>query len=58
MPVLIFGTNATRKYRSGRCAPPTHGHKDHTGGLDELRAFNFKTRKALPVYADQKTWRM
>ena len=33
----------------------THGHKDHTGGLDELRAFNFKTRKALPVYADQKT---
>ena len=24
-------------------------------GLDELRAFNFRTRKALPVYADQKT---
>ncbi|MCY4419262.1 MAG: MBL fold metallo-hydrolase [Cytophagales bacterium] len=28
----------------------THQHKDHTAGLDELRGFNFKQKKPMPVY--------
>jgi phosphoribosyl 1,2-cyclic phosphate phosphodiesterase len=28
----------------------THEHKDHTGGLDDVRAFNFIQNKALDVY--------
>lgn len=29
----------------------THAHKDHTAGLDEVRAFNFFQKKAIDVYA-------
>lgn len=29
----------------------THGHKDHTGGLDDVRAFNFFLMKTIDVYA-------
>ena len=28
----------------------THGHKDHTGGLDDIRSFNFLQRKPMAVY--------
>ncbi|HEX8532407.1 MAG TPA: MBL fold metallo-hydrolase [Cytophagales bacterium] len=28
----------------------THEHKDHTAGLDDIRAFNFFQGKAMPVY--------
>ena len=31
----------------------THGHKDHVGGMDDIRAFNWLQRKAMPVYADE-----
>ncbi len=30
----------------------THSHKDHIGGLDDIRAFNFRQQKELPVYGD------
>ena len=30
----------------------THAHRDHTAGLDELRAYNFKTGNSFPVYLD------
>ncbi|MCC8089438.1 MAG: MBL fold metallo-hydrolase [Rikenellaceae bacterium] len=36
----------------------THAHKDHTGGLDDVRAFNYTMRKPMDVYAEanaQKT---
>ena len=31
----------------------THEHADHIGGLDELRIYNYKTNKAIPVYTTQ-----
>ncbi|MBI5373273.1 MAG: MBL fold metallo-hydrolase [Sphingobacteriales bacterium] len=33
----------------------THPHKDHMAGLDDVRAFNFFTRKHIDVYADSLT---
>lgn len=32
----------------------THEHKDHTAGMDDIRAYNFRQRKAMPVYARQQ----
>ena len=29
----------------------THQHKDHTAGMDDIRSFNFKQRKDMPIYA-------
>ncbi len=29
----------------------THGHKDHTAGMDDIRAFNFTMKKAVDIYA-------
>ncbi len=31
----------------------THGHKDHTGGLDDVRALNFIKRTPFPVYCEE-----
>src|ERR1044071_5363763 len=30
----------------------THPHKDHIAGLDDVRAYNFFTRKAMQIYAN------
>jgi phosphoribosyl 1,2-cyclic phosphate phosphodiesterase len=30
----------------------THGHKDHTAGFDDIRAFNFIMKKDMEVYCD------
>lgn len=32
----------------------THEHKDHTAGLDDIRPFNFRQRKDMPVYGRQQ----
>jgi phosphoribosyl 1,2-cyclic phosphate phosphodiesterase len=29
----------------------THEHKDHIAGLDDVRAFNYRQKKPIPVYA-------
>jgi len=29
----------------------THEHKDHTAGMDDIRSFNFKQKKDMPLYA-------
>lgn len=33
----------------------THPHKDHLAGLDDIRAFNFTTQKAMNIYANALT---
>ena len=30
----------------------THNHKDHTGGLDDIRAFNYIEKKATDIYCE------
>ena len=32
----------------------THEHKDHTGGLDDLRPINFKHQKNIPLYGQHR----
>lgn len=32
----------------------THEHKDHLAGLDDVRAFNYKTKKAIDVYGSKQ----
>lgn len=29
----------------------THEHKDHIAGLDDVRAFNYRQKKSIPIYA-------
>lgn len=33
----------------------THSHFDHIGGFDDLRAFNYKTRKPVDIYVNEET---
>ncbi len=33
----------------------THSHKDHIGGLDDIRAFNFLQNKPMDIYANKET---
>lgn len=33
----------------------THPHKDHLAGLDDIRAYNFLTKKPIEVFADSLT---
>lgn len=30
----------------------THGHRDHVGGLDDIRPFNFLQNKRIPIFCD------
>lgn len=32
----------------------THAHKDHTAGMDDVRAFNFSQNMTMPIYAEQR----
>lgn len=32
----------------------THGHKDHTAGFDDIRAFNYIQKKDIDVYLDER----
>jgi len=33
----------------------THQHKDHIAGLDDVRSFNFKQKKPMPLYGNEDT---
>lgn len=32
----------------------THEHKDHTGGLDDIRSFNYLSKKPMDIYAEER----
>jgi phosphoribosyl 1,2-cyclic phosphate phosphodiesterase len=32
----------------------THEHKDHIGGLDDVRAFNYKSQDAIDIYSEER----
>jgi phosphoribosyl 1,2-cyclic phosphate phosphodiesterase len=35
----------------------THEHKDHTAGLDDVRAYNFRQQQEMPVFAEPRVLR-
>lgn len=35
----------------------THEHKDHIGGIDDIRAFNYTSGKAVSIYAEKRAQR-
>ncbi len=35
----------------------THSHRDHTGGLDDLRPLFFKHKEPIPVFATPESWK-
>lgn len=35
----------------------THAHADHALGLDDLRVFNFRQRRPMPIYSNAETFR-
>jgi phosphoribosyl 1,2-cyclic phosphate phosphodiesterase len=35
----------------------THHHFDHIGGFDDIRAFNYTSHKAVPIYLNIKTYK-
>ena len=32
----------------------THEHKDHIGGIDDVRAFNYKSQSAIDIFAEER----
>ena len=32
----------------------THEHKDHISGMDDVRAFNYKSQDAIDIYAEDR----
>ena len=32
----------------------THGHKDHTAGLDDVRAYNYLQKSVMPIYGTKE----
>lgn len=36
----------------------THGHRDHTGGIDDIRAYNFALKKDIDFYLNESTEEM
>jgi len=32
----------------------THGHKDHTAGLDDVRAYNYVLQRPMDIYAEKR----
>jgi len=35
----------------------THAHRDHIAGLDDIRAFNFRQRSPMDIYAERRVMR-
>ena len=35
----------------------THEHMDHIGGLDELRMYNYKMKRPIPIYTTKNSYK-
>lgn len=44
----------TRKVKKIDAILLTHEHKDHIAGMDDLRAFNFKSQAAIDIWAEER----
>ena len=62
MDGLVIAVDAGPDFRSQMLAADvthldaillTHNHKDHTGGLDDVRSFNYIDRKAVRIYCEK-----
>ncbi|MEO8171760.1 MAG: MBL fold metallo-hydrolase [Sediminibacterium sp.] len=60
--VLVVDTTPDFRYQMLRTGAShldavlfTHPHKDHIAGLDDIRAFNFFSKKAMNIYANALT---
>lgn len=58
--VVAIDTGPDFRQQMLRLKPPkvdavlfTHPHKDHTAGLDDIRPFFFRQKKAMPIYATE-----
>ncbi len=58
---LVIDASPDFRYQMLRAGVPrvdavlvTHEHRDHIGGLDDLRPFNFKYEMSIPIYAQPR----
>jgi len=59
--ILVIDSGPDFRYQMLRAKVPylnailfTHEHKDHTAGLDDIRAFNWVNKAAVDVYAEKR----
>lgn len=59
---IVIDTGPDFRYQMLRAGVPrldgiifTHGHKDHTAGLDDVRAFNYWQKQSINLYMNQGT---
>lgn len=59
---LVVDTGPDFRYQALRAGIPqldavlfTHGHKDHTAGMDDIRAYNYWQGTAIDIYATEET---